>query len=265
MLIGCDGSKSIVREALVGEEKARLGDLDIYMFNVSVPFIAETAQLQRQGHPIFKCAFHPTQPYVWFSWIQDVKDPDRPETWLFQHNFSWMKSPTPEDLPDSASRVAWWKSRAAEYADPWRTVGRELPEDMNLGIDRICVWEPDMDRSQTAFGRRVTIVGDAAHCMPPHRGQGLNNALQDSATLVEELVAVKDGEKTLADAVEAYEKEMKERSLVEIPISVRTARLGHDWRQLMETPAVKMGMNRYKADRISKSEEVELATQSSTV
>jgi 2-polyprenyl-6-methoxyphenol hydroxylase-like FAD-dependent oxidoreductase len=265
MLIGCDGSKSMVREALVGEEKARLGDLDIYMFNVSVPFSAETALLQRQGHPIFKCAFHPTQPYVWFSSIQDVKDPDRPETWLFQHNFSWMKSPTPEDLPDSASRVAWWKSRAAEYADPWRTVGRELPEDINLGIDRIRVWVPDMDWSQTVFGRRVTIVGDAAHCMPPHRGQGLNNALQDSATLVEELVAVKDGKKTLADAVEAYEKEMKERSLVEIPISVRTARLGHDWRQLMETPAIKMGMNRYKADRTSKSEEVELATQPSTI
>ena len=52
-----------------------------------------------------------------------------------------------------------------------------------------------MDWSQTAFGRRVTIVGDAAHCMPPHRGQGLNNALQDSATLVEELVAVQKGEK----------------------------------------------------------------------
>jgi 2-polyprenyl-6-methoxyphenol hydroxylase-like FAD-dependent oxidoreductase len=117
-----------------------------------------------------------------------------------------------------------------------------------------------MDWSQTEFGRRVTIVGDAAHCMPPHRGQGLNNALQDSATLVEELSAVKNGEKTLADAVEAYEKEMKERSLQEIPISVRTALLGHDWKQLMETPAIKMGMNRYKETLASKSDEVELAT-----
>jgi 2-polyprenyl-6-methoxyphenol hydroxylase-like FAD-dependent oxidoreductase len=129
---------------------------------------------------------------------------------LFQHNFSWMNLPTPEDIPDSASRLAWWKSRAAEYADPWRTVGVELPEDLDLGIDRIRVRRLDMDWSQTEFGRRVTIVGDAAHCMPPHRGQGLNNALHDSATLVEVLVAVENGEKILRDVVEAYEKEMKE-------------------------------------------------------
>ena len=259
ILVGCDGSKSIVREALVGKERARLKDLGIYMFNVSVPFSAEAAKLQRHGHPIYKCAFHPIQPFVWFSSVVDVKDPDRPETWLFQHNFSWMNSPTPEDLPDSASRLAWWKSRAAEYADPWQTVGRELPENLNVPIDRITAWSPDMDWSQTEFGPRGTIVGDAAHCMPPHRGQGLNNALQDSATLVEELVAVKNGEKSLAEAVDAYEREMKERSLREIPILVRTAQLGHDWGSLMDTPAMKMGMNRYKEDRASKGEEVELA------
>ena len=262
MLIGCDGSKSIVRELLVGKERAQLKDLDLYMFNVSVPFSAETARLQRQGHPIFKCAFHPDHPYCWFSSIQDVKDPDRPETWLFQHNFSWIHSPTPADLPDPASRIAWWKSVAAEYADPWRTVGKELPEDLNLDIDRICVWQPDMDWSQSIFGYRVIIAGDAAHCMPPHHGQGLNNALQDSASIVEELVAVKIGKKVLADAVDAYEKEMRERSLAEIPISVRTAQLNHNWERLMETPSVRMGMNRYKEDRASKNEEVELATQS---
>jgi 2-polyprenyl-6-methoxyphenol hydroxylase-like FAD-dependent oxidoreductase len=130
---------------------------------------------------------------------------------------------------------------------------------LDLGIDRIRVRRPDMDWLQTQFGRRVTIVGDAAHCMPPHRGQGLSNALRDSATLVEELAAVENGEKTSTDVVEAYEKEMKERILREIPTSVRTAQLGHDWRQLMETPAIKMGMNRYKEDRAPKREEVELA------
>jgi 2-polyprenyl-6-methoxyphenol hydroxylase-like FAD-dependent oxidoreductase len=127
---------------------------------------------------------------------------------LFQHNFSWMNSPTPEVVPDSASRPAQW-NRSRRVSDPWRTVGVELPEDLDLDIDRIRVRRPDMDWSQTEFGRRVTIVGDAAHCMPPHRGQGLSNALHDSATLVEELVAVENGEKTLGDVVEAYEKQMK--------------------------------------------------------
>lgn len=258
LLVGCDGSKSVVREALVGKDMAQAEDLDLNMFNVSCPFSTETAELQRVGHPVFKCAYHP-EGTLWFTAIQDVKDPDRPETWLFQHIFSWMGPPRPEDFPDQASRLAWWKLKAEGYAEPWRTVGKELPENLNLGVDRITVWRPTMDWSKTEFGGRATLAGDSAHCMPPHRGQGLNNALQDAATLVDKLAAVKNGEKNLTEAVEGYEKEMKQRSLQEIPISVRTAQMAHDWELLMDTPAIKLGMNKYKEERASKHEGLELA------
>jgi 2-polyprenyl-6-methoxyphenol hydroxylase-like FAD-dependent oxidoreductase len=260
ILVGCDGAKSTVREALVGKELAQPEDLNIRMFNISCSFSAETAKLQRMGHPIFKNSYHP-DGMMWWQSVQDVKDPDKPETWLFQNVFSWVGAPNPEDLPDSASRMAFWKSKAEKFADPWRTVGRELPEDLKFGIDRVNVWRPSMDWSKNELGGIVTIAGDAAHCIPPHRGQGLNNAIEDAATLVNELSAVAKGEKSLAIAVEMYEKEMKERTLEEIPISIKQAYLVHNFDTLLEAPFFKLGMHKYREDLAAKNVTVEVATQ----
>jgi 2-polyprenyl-6-methoxyphenol hydroxylase-like FAD-dependent oxidoreductase len=84
--------------------------------------------------------------------------------------------------------------------------------------------------------------------MPPHRGQGLNNALEDAACLVEELTAARDGNKTLGDAVRAYEEDMRARTLKEIPISVMQARMVHSWEDLMNAPMIKMGMNKLREE-----------------
>jgi 2-polyprenyl-6-methoxyphenol hydroxylase-like FAD-dependent oxidoreductase len=80
--------------------------------------------------------------------------------------------------------------------------------------------------------------------MPPHRGQGLNNALQDAALLVSELDAVSQGKKSLKEAVQAYEKDMKERTVKEIPISIAQAKMVHSWETLMNAPFIKMGMHK---------------------
>ena len=259
LIVGCDSANSLVRECLVGKDAAKLEDLDIQMFNVSCPFPKETALLQRMGHPVFKNSYHP-DGYMWWQSIQDVKDPDRPETWLFQNCLSWIGRPRAEDFPDRASRLAFWKEKAKIFAEPWRTVGRDLPEDLPIMVDRTTVWRPTMDWSKGKFGRRVTLAGDAAHPMPPHRGQGLNNALQDASTLVDELTAVHRSGKSLNDAVAAYEKDMKERTLVELPISIAQAQMVHNFDTLMNAPFFKHGMNKYREMRETSGEEVEVAT-----
>jgi hypothetical protein len=66
--------------------------------------------------------------------------------------------------------------------------------------------------------------------------------------LVDELKAVKVGQKSLANAVLAYEKEMKSRALMEIPISIAQARMVHIFDTLMETQFFKHGMNKYKEE-----------------
>jgi len=215
------------------------------------------------GHPVFKNSYHPAG-FMWWQSAQDIKDPNKPETWLFQNCFSWIGAPRPEDFPDPASRLAFWRSKAELFAEPWRTVGAELPKDLKFETDRTTVWRPNMDWSKNELGGIVTLAGDAAHCMPPHRGQGLNNALQDAAMLVDELVAASKGEKSLRNAVESYEKEMKERSLQEIPFSIMQAQMVHSYDTLMDAPFFKMGMNKYKEDMAAKNQPIEKATQEKT-
>ena len=218
LVVGCDGANSVVRHCVLDESAAHVEDLDIQMLNVSCTFPKDTAMLQRMGHPVFKNSYHP-DGFMWWQSIQDVEDPMAPETWLFQNVISWIGEPRAEQLPDAASRIKYWKEKAETFAEPWRTVGRDLPDDFPVPLDRTTVWRPTVDWSGK-FGHRVTLSGDAAHAMPPHRGQGLNNALQDAAVLVDELKAVKAGDKSLSDAIAAFEKDMKERTLQEIPISI---------------------------------------------
>ncbi|WP_033330810.1 FAD-dependent oxidoreductase [Streptomyces novaecaesareae] len=58
--------------------------------------------------------------------------------------------------------------------------------------------------------RRVTLLGDAIHVMPPSGGQGANTALRDAALLASTLAAVQRGETELPTAVERYEQRMLE-------------------------------------------------------
>lgn len=247
LLVGCDGAKSAVREALLGKDAAQLEDLDINMINISCAYSADTAKLLRSKHPCFKNSYHPTQGTMFWQSIQDVEDPDRPETWLYQNILSWVGAPRPEDLPHQAARTAFFKSKAEEYAEPWRSGALKIPDDLSFGIDRTTIFTPPLSWSDN-FGESVTLAGDAAHAMPPHRGQGLNNALEDAARLVEELTAARGGNKTLGDAVRAYEEDMRARTLKEIPISVMQARMVHSWEDLMNAPMIRMGMNKLREE-----------------
>ena len=69
----------------------------------------------------------------------------------------------------------------------------------------------------------VTLLGDAAHTMPPIGGVGANTALQDAATLAGELLATARGEKSVIDAVAAYQRVMLPRGFDTVDNSLRMA------------------------------------------
>lgn len=222
-------------------------DLDIQMLNVSCSFPKDTALLQRMGHPVFKNSYHP-EGYMWWQSVQDVRDPDKPEEWLFQNCLSWIGPPRAKDFNGSDEILGYWREKANIFAEPWKSVGRDFPDSLPVVVDRTTVWKPSADWGSSEFAGKVTLAGDAAHPMPPHRGQGLNNALQDAAVLVDELIAISKDEKTLVRGVNAYEQDMKERSLQEIPISIMQARMVHSFDTLMEAPFFKHGMNKYQEE-----------------
>ena len=57
---------------------------------------------------------------------------------------------------------------------------------------------------------RVTLLGDAVHCMPPFGAHGANTALRDASGLARRLVAAEPGHEHLLSAIGAYEAEMRQ-------------------------------------------------------
>ena len=83
------------------------------------------------------------------------------------------------------------KELAESYAEPWRSALSHIADDAVLPVDCGQYWMPVPWDNRAG---RVTLTGDAFHPMLPHRGQGLNNAVQDAAQLVETFKKAKNGE-----------------------------------------------------------------------
>ncbi|MGK5555571.1 FAD-dependent oxidoreductase [Actinomadura kijaniata] len=72
----------------------------------------------------------------------------------------------------------------------------------------------------------VTLLGDAIHNMPPTAGVGANTAILDARLLRANLTAHLKGERTLLDAVHAYEVEMVDYGFKAVALAMRNLRMG---------------------------------------
>ena len=91
-------------------------------------------------------------------------------------------------------------------------------------------------------GGRVTLAGDAAHSMLPHRGQGLNQAMADARYIVDAISLASMGTTTLGQAINAYEAELKPRGAKEVALSyeqAKTSRADSAWKA---SPVAKLGL-----------------------
>ena len=70
----------------------------------------------------------------------------------------------------------------------------------------------------------VTLLGDAIHNMTPMAGIGANTALRDADLLRRNLIAVRDGQLSRAEAVGDYERQMLEYGFAAVAQSLRNAR-----------------------------------------
>ncbi len=115
----------------------------------------------------------------------------------------WYMSLLAEDVPAGASATVLAERMAGRLDDTFRTmVGRTRPEDMRLDElfdrDPIAPWGTGV----------VTLLGDAAHPMLPHTGQGAAQALEDAVALGLALSSRSD----IATALRRYEHVRAERT-----------------------------------------------------
>ncbi|KAF2788432.1 FAD/NAD(P)-binding domain-containing protein [Melanomma pulvis-pyrius CBS 109.77] len=253
VVVGCDGARSRVRDEIVGEEDAKLTTVPLTMLNFTAQFESEQALFIRSWNPLFVTSVHPdTGTMFWLS-IQDVPDASRPETWTFQVLMSWVNNPLPASEDTYAGRLAFLKRRAEDWAEPWRSAGRWLRDDTKIPLDQGTYWEKA--KKWDNRGGKMTLCGDAAHPMTPHRGQGLNNALQDASNFVAAVVEAASGARTLEEAVDAYDGEVLERGTLEMNISLKQTMFIHNWETLMQSPMVKMGMHQAKKEEAKEEKE----------
>jgi 2-polyprenyl-6-methoxyphenol hydroxylase-like FAD-dependent oxidoreductase len=139
--------------------------------------------------------------------------------------------------------MSFFKSRSSTFAEPWRSAAAAISPDTYLPLDRGTYWGACAPWPN-ARGH-MTLAGDAAHPMTPHRGQGLNNALMDARAFVEAIVKVRDGG-DLEGVVKRYDEEVYKRGKEEMEVSLKQTMFIHNWETLMESPMVKIGMRQLR-------------------
>lgn len=118
-----------------------------------------------------------------------------PENWLAQSGI---------DFNSREQVLAWFKKEFAGWSDRWYEF---FTNDEVYFIPRPQYYFPFNQTWETQ--ENLTMLGDAAHRMPPYAGEGANVALQDAFELAENLTG-----NTFPDirtAIAQFEKEMIER------------------------------------------------------
>ncbi|KAK3672722.1 hypothetical protein LTR78_007308 [Recurvomyces mirabilis] len=248
LIIGCDGSRSRVRSMLVDPETAKVKKLGINLVNFGAKFDQETALLIRKQHPIFSNSVHPSG-YMYFLRILDVPDPDEAESWTFQNIFGWKGAPYASDFASKTEQTQWLKAKASEFAQPWRTVLSNIPDDTVFTIDSINTWRP-VGWSASPLQGKVTLAGDAAHASTPIRGQGLNNGLEDAVQLLGRLSSAEKTDEGLRHGVQGYEEETIERGRRDVDLSESSALGMFDYNQLLNSPQAKLGLKKSQASDV---------------
>ncbi|KAH0559497.1 hypothetical protein GP486_003988 [Trichoglossum hirsutum] len=237
VLVGCDGPRSKVRELLVGPEKAAPSMLEVTHNNMAIEYRdAEKSLFMRKVHPIFYMGIHPDGHLVF---ITNVPDRDKPETWRFQVVMSWVGFCDRE--LDDAGRLALIKQRGESLAEPFRSAIMWIPDGTPVPSNDIGYWATAPWDNR---GGRATLAGDAAHPLPPHRGQGINHCVMDVFRLTEALRAASSKDGDLAAALAAYEAEMVNRGADEVRSSLQNAQMLYDWDKVRDSPLMRNSLDR---------------------
>ncbi|MBE1533901.1 FAD-dependent monooxygenase [Actinomadura algeriensis] len=184
VLVGADGVHSVVRRAVAGAQRPVFSGVTAYRGVVpagETPSLARDTMFVWAGGPSRLLAY-PVSGGRLFTFVAVVPDGGAaPESW---------------SATGSADEVV----RALAAGEPAvREIAAAVGE-----VGRWSLWDREpLDRWSTA---RTTLLGDAAHPMLPHHGQGANQAIEDAIALAACLARTPRGPHGPAAALDDYER-----------------------------------------------------------
>jgi 2-polyprenyl-6-methoxyphenol hydroxylase-like FAD-dependent oxidoreductase len=138
---------------------------------------------------------------------------DDGEVWWFD-NYYQKREPEPGEIESTPDEEL--KARLIELHKPDHHPIEEIIASTEMNIIRWSVVE--MPPLSTWYKGRVVLVGDAAHAMGPHSGQGGSMAMEDSIVLAKCLRDISD----IGDAFATYQEIRKERVEYVVDVTRRT-------------------------------------------
>lgn len=187
IVVGADGLRSAVRHHVAGPDEAVFSAMSCFRGLVPAQKVpgSESMGLTFMLGPGRHLVIYPVRGGELVNFVAYVPDPE----WTLE---SWSSKSEPAE---AVAAFDGWNDTVVSMLSNVQEVGRWALYDR----EPLRKWSTD----------RVTLLGDAAHPMLPHAGQGSNQAIEDAAALAFYLTA--DG-LSVAEALQRYEHLRKART-----------------------------------------------------
>jgi salicylate hydroxylase len=205
LVVGADGVHSVIRPHVAGEVRGRFSGTVGYRGLVAVenmPSLPDPTPLQFWAGPGQHLLHYAIDGGTTVNFLAVVRVPE----WA---NAAWME---PCAVSDAVDAFAGWHPAVTEMVGATDVGARWALHD----IEPLARWHTD----------RVVLIGDAAHAMVPHQGQGANQTIEDAIALADCLAdpPVADD---LPSALARYTRRRRKRTVAVQWASRRTADLMH--------------------------------------
>lgn len=199
LLVGADGIRSVVREAITGEVALRYAGQTCYLGLATLRLPSDLAYSSREvwgGTHRFGFSPVASEQVYWFAPVMAPEGSSLPQ----------------DDVPNRL------QEEYAGFPEPTMEILRHTPAEEIIRVDLY-----DFAPIRQWYRERVVLIGDAAHAMTPNLGQGGAQAIEDACALSQALLR----ESTFVQAFRAFQQARKSKANKTVRLSRSFGRLAH--------------------------------------